>query len=38
MFEHRDADAPKQEEFWVEKNRLPAVKAGKFYRFELPHG
>lgn len=32
MFEHRDAESPKQEEFWVEKNQLPAVKAGTFYR------
>lgn len=32
MFEHRDAEVPKQEEFWVEKNQLPAVKAGTFYR------
>lgn len=32
MFEERDTKAAKQEEFWVEKGRLPAVKAGTFYR------
>ena len=32
MFEERDAEASKQEEFWVEKRQLPAVKAGTFYR------
>lgn len=32
MFEHRDGEKPKQEEFWVEKRQLPAVKAGTFYR------
>jgi transposase len=32
MFEHRDGEKPKQEEFWVEKKQLPAVKAGTFYR------
>jgi transposase len=32
MFEERDTKAPREEEFWVEKRRLPAVKAGTFYR------
>ncbi len=32
MFEEREAEASKQEEFWVEKRQLPAVKAGTFYR------
>ena len=32
MFEHCDGEKPKQEEFWVEKRQLPAVKAGTFYR------
>lgn len=32
MFEERDAAGSKQEEFWVEKEQLPALKAGTFYR------
>lgn len=32
MFEQRDPERAKQEEFWVEKSQLPAVKAGTFYR------
>jgi len=32
MFEERDAKAPRQEEFWVTRDRLPALAAGKFYR------
>jgi transposase len=32
MFEHRDGGKPKQEEFWVEKDQLPAVKGETFYR------
>lgn len=32
MFEHRNPERAKQEEFWVEKGQLPAVKAGTFYR------
>ena len=32
MFEERDVKAPRQEEFWVARDRLPALAAGKFYR------
>ena len=32
MFEARDPEASKQEEFWVEKKQLPGAKAGTFYR------
>ena len=32
MFEQRDLEAPKQEEFWVQKQKLPLAKAGTFYR------
>lgn len=30
MFDQREAEGPKQEEFRVEKNLLPAGKAGAF--------
>ncbi len=32
MFEERDTKAPKQGEFWVVRDRLPAATAGSFYR------
>ncbi len=32
MFEERDTKAPKQGEFWVVRDHLPAAAAGTFYR------
>lgn len=32
MFEERDTRAPKQGEFWVARDHLPAATAGTFYR------
>ncbi len=32
MFEERDTKVPKQGEFWVVRDHLPAAAAGKFYR------
>ena len=32
MFEERDTKAPKQGEFWVVRDHLPAAAVGTFYR------